>query len=127
MDDPHHNFRIAGAALRALASALYMCCIVFGATWYRFFGAGERMARLAIAGSWYPQESTHSIMLRITNVDDHFARARSAGIAIVSTPTTHSHGERQYVASDVGGHRWTFSETMEEVDPSHWGGELLLR
>lgn len=49
-----NRFLVAGAALSALAALLHLGCIVFGAPWYRFFGAGEQMAQLAIAGSWYP-------------------------------------------------------------------------
>ena len=41
---------IAGAVLSAIAALLHMGCIVFGAPWYRFFGAGEKMARMALAG-----------------------------------------------------------------------------
>jgi hypothetical protein len=45
---------LLAAALNALAAALHVGCIVFGAPWYRFFGAGERMAQMAAAGRWYP-------------------------------------------------------------------------
>jgi hypothetical protein len=31
---------------------------------------------------------------------------------------------RQYLAADLAGHRWTFSETLADVDPASWGGEL---
>jgi len=45
---------LAAAALSALAALAHVGCIVFGAPWYRFFGAGERMARLAEAGRMAP-------------------------------------------------------------------------
>lgn len=52
MDDLFPNpFLLAGGALSAIAALLHMGCIRYGAPWYRFFGAGERMARLAEAGS----------------------------------------------------------------------------
>jgi uncharacterized glyoxalase superfamily protein PhnB len=35
------------------------------------------------------------------------------------------YGERQYSAVDVGGHHWTFSESIADVDPADWGGELV--
>jgi hypothetical protein len=54
MDDTRNCFLIAGAALSALAAVVHVGCIIFGASWYRFFGAGERMAQQASAGSWYP-------------------------------------------------------------------------
>ncbi|HTD28653.1 MAG TPA: VOC family protein [Xanthomonadaceae bacterium] len=69
----------------------------------------------------------HSIMVRVENVDDHFAHAQVSGIAIAGQPTTHPYGERQYTVTDIGGHRWTFSQTVENVDPEDWGGQLLLR
>src|SRR5512143_1412281 len=65
MDHARNGFLIAGAALSALAAALHVGCIVFGAPWYRFFGAGERMAQLAVAGSWYPAVVTAAIALML--------------------------------------------------------------
>lgn len=50
------------AALNAIAALLHLGCIVFGASWYRFFGAGERMARLAEAGDWRPTVITAGIV-----------------------------------------------------------------
>ena len=53
----HHGLNrclIVAAALSAIAGLVHLGCIVFGAPWYRFFGAGEGMARLAEAGHWYP-------------------------------------------------------------------------
>ena len=63
MEDTRNAFLIAGALLSALAAALHVGCIVFGAPWYRFFGAGERMAQMAIAGNWYPTVVTAVIAL----------------------------------------------------------------
>jgi hypothetical protein len=54
---------LAAAALSALAALLHVGCIVFGAAWYRFFGAGERMARLADAGDWRPAVVTSGIVV----------------------------------------------------------------
>ncbi|MBU1539478.1 MAG: hypothetical protein KKC29_04990 [Alphaproteobacteria bacterium] len=45
---------IVGGVLSAAASVLHLAVIVGGPDWYRFFGAGERMARLAEQGSWTP-------------------------------------------------------------------------
>ena len=54
---------IIGATLSGLAALLHIGCIVFGASWYRFFGAGARMAQLAAAGSWRPALITTGIVL----------------------------------------------------------------
>ena len=62
MDDTRNSFLIAGAVLSALAASLHAGCIFFGASWYRFFGAGEKMARLASAGSRYPAFVTSGIV-----------------------------------------------------------------
>ena len=66
LEDTRNTFLIAGAVLSALAAALHVGCIVFGAPWYRFFGAGERMAQMAIAGSWYPLVVTAAIASVLT-------------------------------------------------------------
>jgi hypothetical protein len=54
MNAPSNRYLIAGAALSASAALLHLGCIAFGGSWYRFLGAGERMARMADAGHWYP-------------------------------------------------------------------------
>ena len=54
---------ISGAVLSAVAALLHVGCIVFGASWYRFFGAGEQMAQLAAAGNWRPTLITSGIVL----------------------------------------------------------------
>jgi len=45
--------KIAGA-LSLLASAIHLAIIVGGASWYRFFGAGEHMANMAEQGVLQP-------------------------------------------------------------------------
>ncbi|HEX9983993.1 MAG TPA: hypothetical protein VGF69_12065 [Thermoanaerobaculia bacterium] len=53
---------MAGAIFSAVAALLHVGCIVFGAPWYRFMGAGERMARMAERGHWYPTVVTTAIV-----------------------------------------------------------------
>ncbi|WP_407908029.1 hypothetical protein [Lysobacter claricitrinus] len=45
---------VVAAALSALAAVLHVAVIAGGPDWYRFFGAGERMARLAEVRSPVP-------------------------------------------------------------------------
>ncbi len=45
---------LAAAALSAVAAALHVGIIIGGPSWYRFFGAGERLASAAAAGRWFP-------------------------------------------------------------------------
>jgi hypothetical protein len=52
-----------GAALSAIIAVLHIGCIYFGATWYRFMGAGEKMATLAERGSVQPTIITSFIVL----------------------------------------------------------------
>jgi uncharacterized glyoxalase superfamily protein PhnB len=69
-------------------------------------------------------EATHSVMVRVQNARSHCERARARGAKVLKEPTDHVYGERQYNAQDPWGHRWTFSETLADVDPADWGGIL---
>ena len=55
------GFLIFAAGLSATAGVLHLAIIAGGARWYRFFGAGERMARMAEAGRAYPAVATLGI------------------------------------------------------------------
>jgi uncharacterized glyoxalase superfamily protein PhnB len=68
--------------------------------------------------------SGHGVLVRVTDIDAHHARAVAAGATITRPPETQPFGERQYSARDREGHSWTFSETVSDVDPATWGGEL---
>ena len=68
--------------------------------------------------------ASHSVMVRVADVDAHHARATGAGAA-VSAPTTYPFGERQYGARDFAGHHWVFTQSVADVDPADWGGELV--
>lgn len=52
---------LVAAAGSATAALLHIGCIAFGATWYKCFGAGQRMVRLAHAGHWWPPLMTAGI------------------------------------------------------------------
>jgi hypothetical protein len=52
---------LAGGTLSAIASLLHLACIVGGPDWYRFFGAGEPIARAAERGSPIPALLTLAI------------------------------------------------------------------
>jgi uncharacterized glyoxalase superfamily protein PhnB len=71
-------------------------------------------------------ESTHSVMVRVEDAKAHCERARAHGAEILMEPTDFEYGERQYTAADLAGHQWTFSETLADVDPATWGGELQM-
>jgi uncharacterized glyoxalase superfamily protein PhnB len=67
----------------------------------------------------------HSIMVRVTDIDQHYKRAMASKARSLSPPTNYPFGERQYSVADPGGHIWTFSQTMADIDPATWGGTLL--
>ncbi|HEX5830049.1 MAG TPA: VOC family protein [Gemmatimonadaceae bacterium] len=69
--------------------------------------------------------AAHSVMVRVADVHAHHARAKAAGARILAPPTDYPYGERQYSAEDLGGHCWTFSHSIADVDPATWGGTLL--
>lgn len=69
-------------------------------------------------------EVSHVVMVRIEDVDSHYQYARQRGARIIDPPTDHPYGERQYAAEDLAGHRWTFSQSIADVAPEEWGGEL---
>ena len=66
-----------------------------------------------------------SVMVRVASADRHAERSARAGARIVVPPTDYPYGERQYTAVDLAGYAWTFSETIADVDPASWGGELV--
>jgi len=70
---------------------------------------------------------THSVLVRVKSVESHLRRSREHGARIVMEPTDFEYGERQYTAEDPAGHQWTFSETLADIAPEDWGGELIER
>ena len=52
---------IAGGAASLVAAVVHVACIFGGPDWYRFFGAGELIARAAERGSWVPPLLTMGI------------------------------------------------------------------
>jgi uncharacterized glyoxalase superfamily protein PhnB len=72
-------------------------------------------------------EVTHSVVVRVEDANAHCEHARANGARIVMDPIDFEYGERQYTAEDLAGHRWTFSETLDDVAPEDWGGILVTR
>ena len=86
------------------------------------FGDG---AVIATGGGGAVGASTHSVLVRVEDADTHHERASAAGAVILSPPTDYPYGERQYLAEDPGGHHWTFSQSIADVDPASWGGMFV--
>ncbi len=68
-----------------------------------------------------PNEVSHYIHVKVEDVDRHYEHARQRGARVLEPPANHPFGERQYTAEDLGGHRWTFSQSIADVDPKEWG------
>ena len=69
--------------------------------------------------------STHSVHVRVEDAGRHQERASESGARILHPPTDYPYGERQYTAEDIGGHRWTFSQSIADVDPASWGATSI--
>jgi len=67
----------------------------------------------------------HAIMVRVADVDAHHDHVVRSGARVASPPETYPFGERQYSVEDIGGHRWTFSQSVFDSDPADWGGRLV--
>src|SRR5213593_3429373 len=77
------------------------------------------------ASSTLQGPGAHSVLLRVTEIDVLFLRAKAAGARVLAEPADHMYGERQCSFLDPWGHPWTLSETVFDSDPAGWGGELL--
>ena len=65
--------------------------------------------------------ASSTVHVRVDDAERHHERAAAAGARIVQPPQDYPYGERQYTAEDPGGHRWTFSQSIADVDPASWG------
>lgn len=61
MQTKPNKYLLAAAFCCGLAALAHAGCMLFGAAWYRFLGAGEQMAQLAEQGHWYPIVVTGAI------------------------------------------------------------------
>lgn len=71
------------------------------------------------------ESGSSSILVHVDGIDSHYEHAKDSGARIISPPMDYPYGERQYTAVDIGGHRWTFSQTIADIDPKTWGGTLF--
>jgi uncharacterized glyoxalase superfamily protein PhnB len=72
-----------------------------------------------------PAAQMQAIMVRVEAVDLHYGRAQRHGVRVGPPPTDFPYGERQYSAVDLGGHVWTFSQSVADVEPGAWGGTVV--
>jgi uncharacterized glyoxalase superfamily protein PhnB len=77
---------------------------------------------LTIAEGNIVPEKSHVTQIRVEDAAAHCQKARQNGAVILTEPTDHIYGERQYDAQDFFGHRWNFTQTIADVEPESWGG-----
>ena len=65
------------------------------------------------------------LMVRVPDVHAAYARAIALGATGLTPPADHPDGERQASVRDPAGHAWTLTQTIADVDPASWGGELV--
>ena len=89
---------------------------------------GDRAVVVKDAGGAGPVQASgsadrsHSVMVRVEDVDRHCAQATAFAARAVNPPQTYPFGERQYTVVDPGGHAWTFTQSIADVAPEEWGG-----
>jgi uncharacterized glyoxalase superfamily protein PhnB len=130
---PHVSYRDVAAASAWLR-------VTFGFTEHYRYGPPDAPsgAQMYLGGAWVmlngaepghktPAElgyGTQSLTVFVTDVDAHFATARSAGATIVEDLHETVYGERQYGALDLDGHHWLFSTHARDVHPTAWGATI---
>ncbi len=62
-----------------------------------------------------------TLLVRVSDVQDVYARALVLGGTSIQAPTDFPFGERQAVIKDPAGHSWTLSQTVADVEPDVWG------
>ncbi len=61
-------------------------------------------------------KNTQRIHVRLERgIDEHCERARRGGAHIVMSPADQFYGDRSYMAVDLEGHHWTFSQALKRV------------
>jgi uncharacterized glyoxalase superfamily protein PhnB len=85
-------------------------------------GDGAVVVRDIGGTSGGPGDRTHSVMVRVEDVDSHCRQSTGFGARLVNPPQTYPFGERQYTVVDPGGHVWTFTQSVADVAPEDWGG-----
>lgn len=110
-------------------AAIHWLCKCFGFT--ERWRAGSHRAQLkygdgAIAikeqKSVIIADTSFSVMIRVDNLQQHYEHALKQGVDILIGPADFPYGERQYTATDIGGHEWTFTQSIADVLPEDWGG-----
>lgn len=112
-------------------AAVDWLCGTFGFTLRLRIGSHRAQLKVGdgaiVIGEGGAEHNPGSVMVRVEDIDTHYARAIEHGAHVPGPPANYPYGERQYTAEDLAGHRWTFSQSIADVDPADWGGTLLSK
>ncbi len=75
---------------------------------------GPGMEAFGTRGVPDPDFISTMVYVFVDDVDAHYTRAKAAGAKIQAEPHVHFGGNKQYTATDPGGHRWSFAQPVEE-------------
>jgi len=68
-------------------------------------------------------KNTQRVHVRLERgIDQHCARARQAGAKIITELADQFYGDRSYIAADLEGHCWTFSQPVRHVSREEMEG-----
>jgi uncharacterized glyoxalase superfamily protein PhnB len=77
---------------------------------------GSEFAEWAKSPASVGGKNTQRVHVRVGHgIDEHCARARQAGATIAMEPADQFYGERAYMAVDLEGHHWTFSQPIRHA------------
>jgi uncharacterized glyoxalase superfamily protein PhnB len=68
---------------------------------------------------------THVMKVRVEDVGAWHERALAHGARVIEPPTTQVYGERECTVEDLAGHRWQFTETVQDVAPEEYGCQTV--
>jgi uncharacterized glyoxalase superfamily protein PhnB len=68
---------------------------------------------------------TQTLTIFLDNVESHYAHTKRSGADILEELHETIYGERQYVAQDLEGHHWLFSQHIRDVNPFDWGATIV--
>ncbi len=112
---------------------------VFGFVEHVRIGQGHRSqlglpdgpaAELVVAevrpGRRTPQQGrSHQVMLKVEDVARVVEAALARGARVVDPQHDWEYGERQATLDDPFGHQWVLNQTLIDVAPEQWGGQVV--
>lgn len=72
-----------------------------------------------------PAAVTHTVRVRVSDVDAAFARAQDQGAIVIEAPIDREYGERDCTLGDLAGHRWQLAEVVLDIAPEAFGCETV--